>query len=191
MSKVLLVILIETDVPRLQLLYLEVSLTLPHSGATRGIGRGIAIELATRGASILGTYTSLSSAHLFDTLSHNISSIYSTSVDSHARDPDAPKLVGIAADITSPEAHFTISVALEAYFGGKLDIVVLNAAVMGLAKIGDGGVSETFVSTALMGNLQFPILLIETLVLNECIRPNGRVIAISSEGVRARRPGGG
>jgi hypothetical protein len=62
---------------------------------------------------------------------------------------------------------------------------------MGLAKMGSGGVTQEFVNSALMGNLQFPILLMEELVQDECMQPDGRVVAISSEGVRARRPGGG
>ncbi|KAF2662222.1 short-chain dehydrogenase [Lophiostoma macrostomum CBS 122681] len=163
------------------------------TGATKGIGRGIAIELATRGASILGTYTSPSSAHLFDTLSHSISSLYadpSTST-SHTPNPSAPKLIGIPADITSPEAPSTILSALTTHFSGHLDIVILNAAVMGLANMGSGDVTPEFVSKGLMGNLQFPILLMDDLVKHECIRPDGRVIAISSEGVRAKRPWGG
>ena len=35
------------------------------------------------------------------------------------------------------------------------------------------------------------MLLMEALVSGGCLRKNGRVVAVSSEGVRARRPAGG
>lgn len=62
---------------------------------------------------------------------------------------------------------------------------------MGLAKIGDGTVHADFVQRALMGNVQFPIMLMEDLVSGKFLRRNGRIVAVSSEGVRARRPPGG
>lgn len=57
--------------------------------------------------------------------------------------------------------------------------------------MGEGNVDEKFVGQALMGNIQFPIMLMETFVKEGCLRKNGRVVAVSSEGVRSRRPGGG
>lgn len=155
------------------------------TGATKGIGRAITLELATRGADILGTYSTPSSAHLFDTIQHSISSIYSESSFV------SPKLIGIAADIASPSAPLAILDALRAHFESKLDIVVFNAAVMGLAKTGDGAITEDFITKALAGNIQFPVLVIEELVRERILRPHSRVVAISSEGVRAWRPSGG
>lgn len=154
------------------------------SGATKGIGRAITLELSARGCSILGTYSSPSSAHLFDTIDHTITSLFNDA-------PERPKFVGLDADITSSSAPSLILEALRKNFNGKIDIVVFNAAVMGLAKMGDGTVTQQFVEKALAGNIQFPVLLMETFVAKNCIRENGRVVAISSEGVRARRPGGG
>lgn len=155
------------------------------SGATKGIGRAITLELATRGADILGTYSSPSSAHLFDTLQHSISSAYSETSQS------PPTLIGIAADIASPTAPQTIVNALQTHFASKLDIVIFNAAVMGLAKTGDGAITEEFITKALAGNVQFPVLVMEELVRGGILRPHSRVVAISSEGVRAWRPSGG
>ena len=74
-----------------------------YSGATKGIGRAITLDLGTRGASILGTFSSPQSAHNFDVLSHNILSLHQPAgADAHALAPaEAPKLQGVAADITS------------------------------------------------------------------------------------------
>jgi NAD(P)-dependent dehydrogenase (short-subunit alcohol dehydrogenase family) len=161
------------------------------SGATKGIGRAITLDLATRGASLLGTYSSPESAKLFESLSHSISSLYSSSTNTHAASLEQPKLVGIEANISSPSAPAAILDALRKHFDGKIDIVVFNAAVMGLARFGEGNVTKDFVSTALAGNVEFPIMLMEELVSNKCLRRSSRVIAVSSEGVRARRPAGG
>ncbi|KAF2266572.1 3-oxoacyl-reductase [Lojkania enalia] len=161
------------------------------TGATKGIGRAISLSLTTRGASILGTFSSPESAHLFDTLSHTIHSFYAPSDAHHCSNLSAPKLVGIPADITSLSAPSSILDALRTHFNGKVDIIVFNAAVMGLAKMGEGGMTTEFVQKALAGNVQFPAMLMELLVREGCLRPNSRVVGISSEGVRARRPPGG
>ena len=62
---------------------------------------------------------------------------------------------------------------------------------MGLAKTGDGTITEDFITKALAGNVQFPVLVIEQLVRESFLQPHSRVVAISSEGVRAWRPSGG
>ncbi|KAF2872583.1 hypothetical protein BDV95DRAFT_491257 [Massariosphaeria phaeospora] len=163
------------------------------TGATKGIGRAITLDLATRGASILGTYSTPESAHIFDDLADEMTILYGThGTDAEeARTGAMPKIYGIAADITAPTTPSLILAALRMYFDGKVDMVVFNAAVMGLAKMGDGNVDEMFVDTALAGNVRFPVLLMEGLVREGCLRRDGRVVAVSSEGVRARRPGGG
>ncbi|KAF2635867.1 NAD(P)-binding protein [Massarina eburnea CBS 473.64] len=167
------------------------------TGATKGIGRAICIELATRGASILGTYSSPESAHLFDALTRSLNTLYAssypaTSSTQDAPVPSAPKFVGIAADISKPSPSASLILdALRRHFDGHIDIVVFNAAVMGLAEMGDGTVTEEFLDAALAGNIKFPSLLMEGLVSGSMVRRDGRVVAISSEGVRAKRPAGG
>ncbi|KAF2690823.1 short-chain dehydrogenase [Lentithecium fluviatile CBS 122367] len=161
------------------------------TGATKGIGRAICLELASRGCSILGTYSSPESAPLFRSLISVIHSPYSC-IDINLSSALFPHLVGIPANISSPSSAVTkVLETLRKNFEGKVDIIVFNAAVMGLAKMGEGGVTESFVDEAMAGNVKFPILLVEDLVREGMIRNCGRVVAISSEGVRARRPGGG
>lgn len=162
------------------------------SGATKGIGRAICLELAARGCLVLGTYASLESGQLFQSLWETAQSAYSQMLrpEPHLNHP--PTLVGISANITTPEASVSAIVqAIRNNFGGKIDIVVLNAAIMGLARMGEGAVTSELVDRALAGNTKFPIALIESLVKDGMANRDGRVVAISSEGVRARRPPGG
>ncbi|KAF1994803.1 NAD(P)-binding protein [Amniculicola lignicola CBS 123094] len=76
------------------------------TGATKGIGRAIALHLASRGCSILGTYTSPQSAHNFDTLSHTIASLYSTPSPSPSQTapPTPPKILALVSG-----SHFSPS----------------------------------------------------------------------------------
>lgn len=165
---------------------LEYLLTWPStSGGTKGIGRAITLDLATRGSAILATYSSQASANSFEELKEKIESVY------RAANVDAPKLVGVNADITDPSAPNVIITSLISHFEGKLDILVFNAAVMSLARMGDGAMDDAFLDRFMVGNLKFPIMLMDRLVAQERVRPGSRVIAISSEAVRAKRPAGG
>ncbi|KAL1612564.1 hypothetical protein SLS60_000792 [Paraconiothyrium brasiliense] len=160
------------------------------SGATKGIGRAITLELATRGASIIGTYSSPESAQLFPALSQEITSLYSSS----SVTTPAPKFIGVQFHIALPDSSGAVAKILEAlttHFSSKIDIVIFNAAVMTLAKMGEGSVREDVVDLALAGNVRFPVMLMEHLLREDAFRKQGRVVAISSEGVRARRPDGG
>jgi 3-oxoacyl-[acyl-carrier protein] reductase len=160
------------------------------------------MELGLRGCSILGTYSSPESAPLFETLTKTIHVAYDVrneaneTTNHHAQ----PELKGIVANISDPSS--SVPRILECLqsddnhdsFGGihgQIGFIIFNAAVMGLAKMGEGGVTSDFVNVALVGNVKFPVMLIEGLVRENMINPNGRVISISSEGVRAKRPPGG
>lgn len=162
----------------------------PHSGATKGIGRAITIELATRGASIIGTYSMPPSATLFSTLAEQLTALYSFT--SHAIIP--PKFVGLNCNIAAPDTAGEVNTILEAlitHFAGVLDIIVFNAAVMTLAKMGEGSVRPDVVDLTFAGNVRFPVMLVERFVKEGVFRASGRVVAVSSEGVTARRPDGG
>jgi 3-oxoacyl-[acyl-carrier protein] reductase len=160
------------------------------------------MELGLRGCSILGTYSSPESASLFETLTKTIHAAYdvrneaSKTTDHRAK----PELMGIVADISDPSS--SVPLILEHLQGddnqdsfrgiyGQIDFIIFNAAIMGLAKTGEGGVTSDFVDVALVGNVKFPVMLMEGLVRENMINTNGRVISISSEGVRAKRPPGG
>ena len=102
--------------------------------------------------------------------------------------------MGVKADISlavTSSVIMPILHALRTRFDGKVDIVVFNAAVMTLARMGEGSVREEMVDLALAGNVKFPVLLVESFLRENMFRRDGRVIGISSEGVRAKRPNGG
>lgn len=95
--------------------------------------------------------------------------------------------MGIAASITSPDCAATIADALHTKLEGKLDILVLSAAVMEVGVVGK--IEADYVSRILLGNIQTPVLIIEELVRRKMFRPNSRIVAISSDGGRRPRTG--
>jgi hypothetical protein len=106
-----------------------------HSGATKCIGRTITIELASRGASIIGTYSTPAFSPLFSALAQAITALYisspSTSPSPSSLPPviAPPKFAGIQSDIATPNSSGAVSTLLEAlttHFAGKLDTVVFG-----------------------------------------------------------------
>lgn len=149
------------------------------TGASRGIGQGIAFHLASRGASILGTASSESSLHFIESLEEKLLLTY----------PDQspkPKIVGIVADILDPEnSPALITKAIQEHFSGKLNILVNNAAVLGSFQIVPD-ITLANMNHILTGNLIFPILLMKAILPH--LQPNSRIVNISSEAVRVIRP---
>ncbi|CAA9964927.1 FabG Dehydrogenase [Pyrenophora teres f. maculata] len=153
------------------------------TGATKGIGRSIALSLASRGCSILGTYSSPESAHLFDTLTHTVQALYPTP-------QNAPKMRGVVADITSLPSIGAILTSLTEHFRGqKLSILIFNASFNTRPRL--GAASEHDISSSLTGNLHWPIIVMENLVRQSMFTENSRVVVISSDRVRDPSPGSG
>ncbi|KAK5012893.1 hypothetical protein LTR60_004148 [Cryomyces antarcticus] len=155
-----------------------------YRGATKGIGRAIALNLASRGASIFGTYSSPESAHHLDTLSHTVSALYNNG--SHG--PKGPRVTGIAANLLSPSSSTDIAAALEKEFDGHVDILVNNAAYIEGKVIGE--MTPEYVHKMLLGNIEAPVLLVNELVKRNMFRPNSRIVNISADRVRAPVVGG-
>lgn len=157
-------------------------------GATKGIGRAIALNLASRGCSVVGTYSSPESAHHFDVLSHTILDLYrDPGAPQHLRAENAPVLKGVVADITSLASVGAVLQSLKKDFENKLDILVLNAAYNTRPRVGSA--SETDVQNSLTANLQWPIVLVENIVRHKLLRPSSRVVILSSDRVRDPSPG--
>jgi NAD(P)-dependent dehydrogenase (short-subunit alcohol dehydrogenase family) len=77
--------------------------------------------------------------------------------------------------------------SIERDFGNKIDILVLNASHNTRPKLGQA--SEADIEKSLVGNLQWPVVLIENLVRQSVFNPNSRVVVISSDRVRDPAPG--
>ncbi|KAH6954375.1 hypothetical protein DER45DRAFT_540515 [Fusarium avenaceum] len=153
------------------------------SGASRGIGRAIAFNLASRGCSILGTCVSEKGV---DALSSSLD----TEVTEHVykatlRDrPASQKIKGIVADIFSSECAKTIADAVGELFDGKVDIFINSSGDPMPGVIGSMGAEE--IQRSLLGNIQTPVLIVEELVRRKYFQPNSRIIYISS--IRSRQP---
>ncbi|CAA0811167.1 NAD(P)-binding Rossmann-fold superfamily protein [Striga hermonthica] len=90
------------------------------TGASRGIGRAIAIHLASLGAKVLINYASTSSSALADAAAAQI----------NASSPaDHPRAVTFQADISDPAQVRSLFDAAESAFGSPIHILVNSAAV--------------------------------------------------------------
>lgn len=147
------------------------------TGSSRGIGRAIALHLASRGCSLLCTCSGPSSLPKLDSLGEAVTAKYKSSQH------PAPKVVGTVADIYSAKTPSDIADSIQANFDGKINIFVNNAAKMELRK--PGNLSEDFVSEFLRGNVQFPIATVEEFIKRKMFQRESKIICISSE--RARK----
>lgn len=141
-------------------------------GATRGIGRATAIHLAKRGASILGTCSSETSMHNIESLSSEITEYY------RGTGCDAPKIVGVAANVLSLETPGIVAEAVEKHFNSKIHILVNNAAYDELREMGK--LDDEYVRKVLMGNTHTLVMLVEALYTRSMIQPDSRIINMSS-----------
>jgi NAD(P)-dependent dehydrogenase (short-subunit alcohol dehydrogenase family) len=96
------------------------------SGASRGIGRAVAFNLASRGCSILGTCTKDAGLTLLAELDAQVTSdVYQAT---SRKRPSDQTITGLVADIFSPNCATTIANAIDQHHGGKVDIFI-NSAV--------------------------------------------------------------
>ncbi|KAH7245256.1 hypothetical protein BKA59DRAFT_170613 [Fusarium tricinctum] len=153
------------------------------SGASRGIGRAIAFNLASRGCSILGTCVSEKGV---DALSSSLDTEITENIyKATSRDrPASQKIKGIVADIFSSDCAKTIADAVGELFNGKVDIFVNCAGDPMPGAIGNMGTEE--IQRSLLGNIQTPVLIVEELIRRKYFQPNSRIIYISS--IRSRQP---
>lgn len=153
------------------------------SGASRGIGRAIAFNLASRGCSILGT---CSGDEGVKALSEGLDSEITSKVfEATSRErPASLKIKGLIADIFSPDCATVIADEIRDSFDGRVDIFVNSACDPMPGAIGETGPAE--IQRSLLGNVQTPVLIVEELVRRRCFRPESRIVYISS--IRSRQP---
>lgn len=149
------------------------------TGASRGIGRAVAMNLAARGCSILGTCSSTENIRLIDSMDHKIEALFKD-----ANNNRNSKIAGISANILSPTCSQTIAEALVQHFSGRVDIFINNAADSLPGVIGELTLDE--IQWSLISNIQTPVLIVDELVKRRMFQPDSRIIYISS--VRSRQP---
>jgi len=140
------------------------------TGASRGIGAGIAFELARLGAKVVVTYTSAGSSNGVDELISKIRNLNNGS--------DA---LGVRVDLREVSAAQEIVEATLSSFGPQIDILVNNAGVELVKPLQDITVSDFSYVYDL--NVRAPMLLLQAVLPH--LRAPGRIINISSVGGRA------
>lgn len=150
------------------------------TGASRGIGRAVAMNLAARGCSILGTCSSSESVPLISSqLNDEVLALYTSA--SHTR---TSQVLGLGISIYSKDCAKTIANSIEKYFSGRVDILVSNAADANPGILGNLTVEE--IEKSLLANVQTPVLIVDELVKRRLFQPDSRIIYVSS--IRTRQP---
>ncbi|KAH8624696.1 dehydrogenase with different specificitie [Alternaria alternata] len=143
------------------------------TGASRGIGAGIALELARRGANVALVYTSPNSEEKAKKIASDISGLGNGS-----------KAHIIRADLKEFEASTTVVASTREAFGDKIDILINNAGVLWANPIGETTLEDY---TGMFDiNVRAPLFLTKAVVPH--LRKPGRIINISSVGSRAGPP---
>jgi 3-oxoacyl-[acyl-carrier protein] reductase len=148
------------------------------TGASRGIGASIAYELASRGADVVLTYTSVTSKKLVAELESKIQSL-----------PHTPKAFSICVDLKEESGPNQIISQVVAWRGGSektvIDILVNNAGMERVKRLEEVRLLDYQELYNL--NVRAPILLTQEVL--RYLPPRGRVINIGSVGARSGFPG--
>ncbi|KAI9151377.1 3-oxoacyl-[acyl-carrier-protein] reductase FabG [Paramyrothecium foliicola] len=153
------------------------------SGSSRGIGRAIAFNLASRGCSVLGTCTGDKGiTAISSTLNDEVTDRVFTAT-SRTR-PSSLQIKGLVADIFSPTCASVIADEISGTFGGRVDIFVNCAGDPMPGTLGELTTEE--VQRSLLGNVQTPVMIVEEFVRRRYFQPDSRIIYISS--IRSRQP---
>lgn len=145
------------------------------TGASKGIGRAIGINLARRGCSVLATCSTAESIALVDEWGKAVARDFEVADNGE----QAPRILGFIADISSPNCATAVAGVLEREFSGNIDIFVNNAAITGGSKI--GAIDAEHIQKFCVGNIQTPTLIVNELVNRKMFRRNSRIVLISSE----------
>ncbi|KAK1754295.1 3-ketoacyl-acyl carrier protein reductase [Echria macrotheca] len=143
------------------------------TGASRGLGVGMALELARNGASVMLTYTSDSSSSKVEQLVSQISQL-----------PGNPSARGCKVDLSSIDGPQIVLAELEAWLGAdsRIHILVNNAGTEVVRPLADVTVADYEKVYNL--NVRGPLLLTQAL-LPRFSESNNRIINIGSVGGRA------
>ncbi|KAF1956787.1 NAD(P)-binding protein [Byssothecium circinans] len=140
------------------------------TGGSRGIGAGIALELAQRGAKVTIVYTSPKSKAASQDVASRIAALNNGS-----------QAIAVQADLSTVEAPDKIVSATTEAFGEKIDILVNNAGVLFEKSIGETTVEDY--ASMFDVNVRAPLLMTKAVVPH--LRAPGRIINLSSVGARS------
>ncbi|KAG4428895.1 hypothetical protein IFR05_015624 [Cadophora sp. M221] len=152
------------------------------TGASRGIGRAVALNLASRGCSILGTCVTNESIDLINGMNEEINSHLKSS-----NRTNSVKIHGINCSILSPTCAQTIADTLVEHFSSRVDIFINNAADARDAVLGELTIES--IQESMISNIQTPVLIVEEFVKRKMFQPESRIVYISS--IRSRQPWSG
>ncbi|PQE22003.1 gluconate 5-dehydrogenase protein [Rutstroemia sp. NJR-2017a BBW] len=140
------------------------------TGASRGIGAGIAFELGRLGASVAIIYTSATSSKSVDELVQRIQDLN-----------NGARATGVRADLREPSAAQVIVEATLDSFGPGIDILVNNAGVELVKPMQHVTVADF--SSVYDLNVRAPLLLTQAVL--PYLRAPARIINLGSVGARA------
>ncbi|TLD11794.1 hypothetical protein PspLS_11647 [Pyricularia sp. CBS 133598] len=149
------------------------------TGSSRGIGRAIAIYLASRGANIIGTCATSSSLSKFESLKAEVEALNAKTCQTHS-----PTIIGVVAPLTEPQVYTANVIGEVKKIGGTVNILIQNAALVEISPI--GMISEQDVERMLAANIAASVFLVQGLL--PYFGPDSRIINISSEGARDPSP---
>lgn len=147
------------------------------TGASRGIGAGIAWKLASDGANVILGYTSPSSGAKVDEIQKKISAL-----------PHKPKTLKVQADLGNLEAPKKFIDEALSWAGGdlKVNILVNNAATLVM-----GPLSEvTLADYDYVYNVNVRGTILFTQAVLPYLQPKGRIVNLASIGARETISGG-
>ncbi|TIC92811.1 Aklaviketone reductase DauE [Colletotrichum higginsianum] len=98
-------------------------------------------------------------------------------------DLEAPRIVGLAANLLDPQFPDLVANTIRDELGGKLNIIVNNAFYFENRPVGE--LDADFVQRMLVGNVQCLVLLTDRLLKDGHIQPESRVVNISTDLVRS------
>ncbi|PCG88987.1 Glucose/ribitol dehydrogenase [Penicillium occitanis (nom. inval.)] len=147
------------------------------TGASRGIGAGIAYELAKEGAKVTLAYTSASSERLVDELCSKIAKLNNGSL--------AAKVKADLRETGSPERILTATLDAFPTTDRKIDILVNNAGVPLCKDLSD--TSREDIAAVFDINLNGTILMTKAVI--PYLRAPGRIINIGSTAARLSASG--
>lgn len=137
------------------------------TGASRGIGHAIALNLASRGCSILGTCVTDEGLVLIEDINECLDVLIQEAWEAGdlrasaliAGDRKLIKIMGLKSSLLDPEGPKMIADAIEENFGARVDMFINNAADSRDAVLGELSTSKLRVILALCSHhLSSPIV---------------------------------